>query len=195
MLILFQHLKIEIPNQVRDDNTDKSARIRYTKDMIENLRKKYIYRGFVLLYVLFTFSVGIISSNIIPGIHIYTNKSGSMDPVINTGSLIVVRKQAMYEVGDVISYNALVEGKEMIISHRIVGIGGNIYLTKGDANTAIDRETVVPRLVIGRVVLIIPYLGYIVSVVKSPLGVLFTILLPASVIILLELVSIIKALR
>jgi signal peptidase len=163
--------------------------------MIENLRKKDIYRVFVLLYVLFTFSVGIISSNIIPGIHIYTNKSGSMDPIINTGSLIVVRKQAIYEVGDVVSYNALAEGKGIIISHRIVGIGGNVYLTKGDANTAVDRETVVPRLIIGKVVLVIPYLGYIVSVVKSTLGVLFTILLPASAIILVELTSIIKALR
>lgn len=163
--------------------------------MIENLRKKDIYHGFVLLYVLFTFSVGIISANIIPGIHIYTNKSGSMDPIINTGSLIVVRKQAMYEVGDVISYNALVEGKEIIISHRIVGIGGNVYLTKGDANTAIDRETVIPRHIIGRVVLIVPYLGYVISMVKSTFGIFFTILLPASAIILIELISIIKALR
>lgn len=162
---------------------------------ILNLRKKRLYRILVLLYVIFTFTVGIISANIIPGIHIYTNKSGSMDPIINTGSLIVVRKQGMYDIGDVVSYNALVEGQEIIISHRIVGIGGNVYLTKGDANTAIDRETVVPRLIIGKVVLIIPYLGHIVSMVKSTFGVLFTILLPASVIIVFELISIMTALR
>lgn len=169
--------------------------VSYTISMIDNLRKKGIYRSFVLIYVIFTFSVGIISANIIPGIHIYTNKSGSMDPVINTGSLIVVRKQAMYEVGDVVSYNARIEGQDIIISHRIVNIGGNVYLTKGDANSAVDREIVVSRLIIGKVVVIIPYLGYFVSTVKSTFGVLFTILLPASAIILIELISIIKALR
>jgi signal peptidase len=162
--------------------------------MITDLRKKGIYHGFVVLYVIFTFSVGIISANIIPGIQIFTNKSGSMNPSIDTGSIIIVKKQDYYDVGDAVSYSTLVDGKETIITHRIVSIGGNVYVTKGDANVAVDRAIILPRLIIGKVVVIIPYVGYILSWVKSSFGVIFAIMLPASAIIMIELISIIKAL-
>lgn len=155
---------------------------------------KKLYYAFVILYVSVTFSVGLISSNIIPGIHFYTNTSGSMNPIIDAGSLIMAKKMSSYTVGDIISYNTLIEGKETIVTHRIVGIGGNVYITKGDANTAIDREVVVPRLIIGKVTLIIPFIGYAISIIKSSMGIIFFILLPASGIILYEMISVARSL-
>ncbi|MBP6993777.1 signal peptidase I [Candidatus Woesebacteria bacterium] len=155
---------------------------------------KRLYYAFIICYVIVTFSVGFISSNIIPGTHFYTNTSGSMSPIIDTGSLIMVNTKSSYAIGDIVSYNTLIEGKETVVTHRIVGYGGNVYITKGDANTAIDREVIVPRLIVGKVVLIVPVVGYAITIIKSPIGILFFILIPASGIILSEVISILKSL-
>lgn len=115
-----------------------------------------------------------------------------MLPLISNHSLTVVKPFDYYDVGDIISYYLEVDGKETIVTHRIAQIGGNVYVTKGDYNEAVDSEVVRPRLVIGKVVLIIPYLGLIFSIVKQPLGVGLFILFPATVIICLEIYRIKK---
>jgi len=118
-----------------------------------------------------------------------------MNPSIDSGSITIVKKMDMYEVGDVISYYYDSNNTEEIISHRIIQIGGNVYITKGDANLGIDAQGVVPRLIIGKVVMIIPYLGYIVSFAKSTLGVWITIIAPACFISGTELTKVWIALK
>lgn len=113
-----------------------------------------------------------------------------MNPLINTGSIVTIRKLDAYQAGDVISYYVQNGGKEEIVTHRIIRGGGNVYVTKGDANQAIDREVVLPRLVIGKVILIIPYLGYFVSFAKGPVGIWFIIIFPAVLIVAVELYKI-----
>jgi len=49
---------------------------------------------------------------------------------------------------------------------------------------------VVPRLIIGKVVLIIPYLGYPIAFAKTKIGLWFLILLPAGLIIFVEIFKI-----
>jgi len=118
-----------------------------------------------------------------------------MNPSINTGNITIVKKMDGYEVGDIVSYYAKINEKEEIITHRITQIGGNVYVTKGDNNLAIDPPIILPRLIIGKVVLIIPYLGYIVSFAKSAFGLWLTIIIPAALIILIELFKIDKILK
>jgi len=113
-----------------------------------------------------------------------------MNPSIDTGSITIVRKMDNYEVGDIISYYAIIDKKEEIISHRIMRIGGNVYVTKGDANLGIDEPIVIPRLIIGKVIFIIPFLGYIISFAKSAFGLWLTIILPATFIIYVELAKV-----
>lgn len=120
-------------------------------------------------------------------INFFTNISNSMLPEINTGSLTMVNKLPEYIPGDIITYYAKINGKAAIITHRILWIGGNVYVTKGDANQVADREVVEPRLVIGKVIFIIPYLGYVMSFIKTPSGILSVIILPTVVIISTEL--------
>jgi signal peptidase len=110
-----------------------------------------------------------------------------MRPTIKKGSLVFTVKQKYYFPGDIITFYDRTSGRELIITHRIYRIGGNVYLTKGDANIAIDKKPVLPRLIIGRVFLIIPFLGYFVSIIKNPIGTIFFILLPAIMIIANEL--------
>ena len=114
-----------------------------------------------------------------------------MSPLINPGSITLVVKQPSYIIGDIISFYTITDDKVNIITHRIVNAGGNVYITKGDANSAVDETTVLPRLVIGKVYMIIPYLGLFISFAKTGIGLWLTILIPAIWIIGVEIYEII----
>lgn len=158
------------------------------KMTVNKLINSQRYYHCLILYVVFTLIVAIIGYGKLPGgKQIFTNKKASMLPLISNNSLTVTKPFAYYDIGDIVSYYQEVEGREMIVTHRIAQIGGNVYVTKGDYNEAIDSEVVRPRLVIGKVILIVPWLGLIFSLVKSPWGTGLFILLPAVVIISLEI--------
>lgn len=152
---------------------------------MHRIDSKYYYY-FVFLYIVSTSVVVFFSINFFDQVRSFTNKSDSMNPLINTGSVVMVKKQNTYQVGDVISYYVQSDGKEEIITHRILREGGNVYVTKGDANQAIDREVVIPRLVIGKAILIIPYIGFFISFAKGRVGLWLIILLPAILIVSIE---------
>jgi len=114
-----------------------------------------------------------------------------MSPLINPGSITLVVKQPSYIIGDIISFYTITDDKVNIITHRIVNDGGNVYITKGDVNSAVDETTVLPRLVIGKVYMIIPYLGLFISFAKTGIGLWLTILIPAIWIIGVEIYEII----
>src|SRR6056297_453829 len=110
-------------------------------------------------------------------------QSGSMEPAIKTGSVVIVKPAVDYEIGDVITFR---KGDETV-THRIHDLeiveGETYFVTKGDANNAPDSEGIHPQAVIGKVLLDIPYLGYVVDFAKKPVGFLAVLVLPALVII------------
>ncbi len=89
--------------------------------------------------------------------------SNSMAPAINKGDLIVAIKSNQYEVGDIISFKH--EG--LIATHRITNIEQSDFnqntkiTTKGDANKSTDSRIIEVNYVIGKVVFIIAFLGFI----------------------------------
>jgi len=147
------------------------------------------YYYFVVVYLLFTVMVTIFSLHLFGDYYSFTNQSKSMDPTINSGSITIVKKMAVYRLGDIISYYQK-NSKAEIVTHRIVQIGGNVYVTKGDTNLGSDPPIVLPRLIIGKVILIIPYLGYVIGFAKSAFGLWLTIIIPAIFIIIVELTKI-----
>lgn len=120
-------------------------------------------------------------------------KSGSMEPAIMTGGIVVVTPSTLYEVGDVVTYGRNAPG-QIPVTHRIIeknGQGRNTtYITKGDANEDADPNVVTQRYVLGKVVFTIPYLGYVIEFARTPLGFLFLIGVPALLIILDEFANI-----
>ncbi len=161
----------------------------------EILKDLYFIYPFVFIFLALNSTLLIFSSLKYPsGIRIFTNKSYSMSPTITPSDVIVVMKQYpySYDKGDIITFYSYARGKNrpMIITHRIYRLGGNVYITKGDTNLAIDKEYVRPRLIIGKVVVIIPYLGIYLSALKNKLLEPFLIPLPALYIILIELYNI-----
>lgn len=101
----------------------------------------------------------------------YVVLSGSMEPAIHVGSVIVavaVDPESL-KVGDVITY--VRPGDQENITHRIVGIkggaGGRAFTTQGDANGAPDPGDIRFDRLAGRVRTSIPYLGYVFSFIGS----------------------------
>lgn len=104
--------------------------------------------------------------------------SGSMQPEIIVNDLVIVKEQSSYEISDVVTYRDSKTGA--YVTHRIVRVieaeDGVRFVTKGDANTAIDGEDGVPQsAVVGKVVKVARGVGKFISFLQSPAG-LFTVL-------------------
>lgn len=116
---------------------------------------------------------------------IFTVQSGSMEPTIKTGSLIFVRPEADYNVGDIVTRRTT--DPKVTITHRIVSreeLNGQIaFETKGDANNAPDGEKFTKDGIIGKEVFKLPYVGYPVGYAKTTPGLILLIIVPAVIII------------
>lgn len=92
--------------------------------------------------------------------------SGSMEPTIHVGDMIVIdTKVESYEKDDIITFYD-VNGS--FVTHRILNINGNKMITKGDNNDSPDEEMNTDSIV-GKVVKTIPSAGKILASLKSPL--------------------------
>lgn len=85
------------------------------------------------------------------------------------------------------------------ITHRIVGIkktesGGYAYRTKGDNNNVEDKTLVSYDDVIGKVILRIPYIGYLQQLLLSRFGWLLVIVIPCLLIVSSDIVKLLKML-
>ena len=96
--------------------------------------------------------------------------SGSMEPELSVGDLILVVEQDDYRVDDVVVFQ---DGR-MAVTHRIVFISDDEVITRGDANNTND-EPLAPEQIKGKVVLAIPLLGYLINLIKTPVGTLAVI--------------------
>ncbi len=116
-------------------------------------------------------------------------ESGSMEPTIMTGSVVVIRPIVDYGVGDIITFESATA--DVPTTHRIISVreaaGQKFFMTKGDANEEADTQEVAQRSVIGKVVFSAPYVGFVLDFARQPIGFGLLIVLPALLIIWSEL--------
>ena len=99
--------------------------------------------------------------------------SGSMRPTLDVGDIAITvqTRPEKIGVGDIIQYWR--EGETAPIIHRVIEIyksGGTTYIvTKGDANNAPDEPIMATRTV-GKVIFIIPKLGWISIYLKTAIA-------------------------
>lgn len=137
--------------------------------------------------------VPILAFAAILSVHFVAVPSGSMDPVIKTGDVVLVQKTdvlGLYgelnpddiKVGDITVYDKATSGEnnaesEESIIHRVVGIdesnGERYLILKGDNNPYPDEEEVPLDKVTARALMwsgnpvVIPYMGDSIAHIKS----------------------------
>lgn len=138
------------------------------KKIIKTL--SYSLLGIIILFILLIFI----------NIFFFNNKykvslvlSGSMEPDISINDLVILRSTDKFNVNDIVSYKDT-SGK--VIMHRIIKIDGNKVITKGDANNVSDKE-IDKSQITGIYVYNIKYLGKIIKLIKTPIGLFLVLLL------------------
>ena len=154
--------------------------------------KKYFVDVIIAILMLSAVIAVIIAVSPVFGWRIDAVLSGSMEPAIQTGGVAVIGPVSVSDihVGDVIAYKI----GNLNVCHRVIQVSEGEQLqftTKGDANNAPDPAPVLPGNVIGRVVFSVPLAGYLISFVKTPVGLFITVLLPLLILIGIELKNVI----
>lgn len=98
--------------------------------------------------------------------------SGSMEPTFSVGTLLGVKETQDVQVGDIVVYQS---GQQLVV-HRVIKIEGKQITTQGDANQTPD-EPFAGENVKGVVIAQVPYLGTLMSMLKTPTGLLVLLIL------------------
>jgi signal peptidase len=154
--------------------------------------------GFLMVGLIALGALLIVSSLPFSGLTIKIVKSGSMEPTIKTGGIVVDFPQSNYQVGDVVTFGQ--DTKVQIpTTHRIVAITGSgasaVYTTKGDANDAPDPVVTHVGDIHGKVLFTVPYIGYVLNFARQPLGFALLVGIPALLIIIEEVSKIVREVR
>ncbi|WP_226536403.1 signal peptidase I SipW [Fictibacillus halophilus] len=134
------------------------------------------------------------------GYQLKTVLSGSMEPGIQTGSIIAIKPggdMTRFKKGDVLTFK---ESEDKLITHRVLevkGTGENTqYITKGDNNDAADLSPVLAANVVGEYNgFTIPYIGYLLNTAQSKMGSALLLILPGILLLLYSAVTIWKAIK
>ena len=159
---------------------------------------KTIYYLIIAVVVFIALLIIVSAFPITGNIKMFTVLSGSMEPAIHTGSVVVIKPASNYKVGDVITFGQNTK-TELPTTHRIAEIkaveGNMVYKTKGDANNTEDSTETPQKEVIGKVLFSIPWLGYVVDFVKKPFGLMIVIVIPAVIIVYDQLQKIAREMK
>lgn len=109
------------------------------------------------------------------GYSIATVGSGSMEPTINTGDVIINKRSDKYEIEDIITYYS--ESESRYITHRIVGINEDgLFLTQGDREgQPVDSIPVSYECIVGKVVKVYPSGGFM-SFITTSMGMIVVVI-------------------
>jgi len=124
--------------------------------------------------------------------------SGSMEPAIHIGSIVIIKPISQYKIGDVVIFGKDTK-QDIPITHRIVSSraveGVLLFTTKGDANEDPDTTEIRESDIHGRVLFSVPWMGYVIEFVRKPLGMIIVVFIPALFIIYEEIRKIIKEIK
>ena len=160
------------------------------------MEKKYLVGTILSVSAIILFLIFLMPVSLGGNTHYLIVLSGSMESKIPTGGLIIAKSvnSSNLETGDVIVFQppqVMEKGGQVLITHRIVEITEQGFVTKGDANEENDKGIVTPDRVKAKHCLAIPYIGYgighIGTVAHSEIGFFVLIILPASIIVFGEI--------
>ncbi|MET3684204.1 signal peptidase [Alkalibacillus flavidus] len=126
--------------------------------------------------------------------------SGSMEPEIQTGSIIGINQN--YDVRNLAEQDIIMfqEEEGTYVTHRIIEVINNdgqlMFRTKGDNNNAADSNAVLPDNIYGQYSgLHVPYIGYVMDFANSNIGLMILLVVPGLWLIVWSVKTIISAYR
>ena len=99
--------------------------------------------------------------------------TGSMADVININDLVVIKNYEEYNIGDIIMFSR----NNNFVTHRIVNETEEGFITKGDANNTEDEWVIKQDEIVGKSVLVIPKVGFVLDYFKTPSGLIGILLI------------------
>lgn len=162
----------------------------------ETLRHALRLLGLTVLAIVVLASALYAVPQLIGAEHSYVVLSGSMQPAIGPGDVILVDAVDIeaVEPGDVVTFK---RGEGTPTTHRVVDTvqtdGGPALRTKGDANEEADPGLVHQSQLVGRVMslggvlLLIPAFGHVVDFANSNLGTVVILFVPLTLLVLNEI--------
>jgi signal peptidase len=146
--------------------------------------------GGTVVLVLVVAAAAFVMASPLFGWRVDTVLSGSMEPALHAGDMIVTRPVAAGTIreGDIVTYSS--RSGNSHTTHRVVAVEREPalrFVTKGDANRDIDPAPIPAGQVAGVFAFSIPYLGILVGFIRTPLGLALTVGIPAVVLIAAEL--------
>jgi signal peptidase len=146
--------------------TNRTKRIKKSQKDDEDM-VSWIITSIISIMIIW-FTVGVFP--IYPSVII----TGSMEPQIKPGDVILVEKIADMEDIENLSINDIIQFKKdgILISHRIIDKKVNedegiLFKTKGDNNSGADVDLVKPQDVKGTIKYVIPKIGLLTLLIKS----------------------------
>lgn len=129
----------------------------------------------------------------------YVVVSGSMEPVIKTGSIVLTTPvdPKTLKTGDIVAFTSPTNSKDVIL-HRISGIKSQSPLrfqTKGDNNNSPDAWDLMDVSILGQQVFAIPYIGHIAAYVRTPIGFSLIVVFPVFLFIISQILNIKKYIK
>ena len=159
---------------------------------IINVSLSTILISFTIVILIFAF--GAFRSRQVPVIFdhsLYIVRSNSMQPSFSAGSLLFVKNMPAQDIseGDVITFKR--SNDSIPVTHRVIQRTGSdnelSFITKGDANNTQDPLPVPENIIIGKVVFVIPYLGYILGFTTTRLGFMLILIVPGLILLLSQI--------
>ena len=98
--------------------------------------------------------------------------TGSMEPTIKSGELIIIKEQTDYNIDDIVTYK---EDRNFFVTHRIVNKYEDKYETKGDNNNLID-ESINKDQIEGKVIYHSKVCGFFILYLLKPITLIVIII-------------------
>lgn len=167
---------------------------------------KKVVRGIGIIICIFLTLIIIVNVTMIVKSYIYPNKvpdfigykplivlSGSMEPTILTGDLILVKEADAEDIAqnDIIAFRNDAN-TETVVTHRVTEVltenSEVSFLTKGDANTGDDASQVKAEELEGKYLGRVGGLGRFAIFLQTPIGMLIFVVTPLCLFILYDMV-------
>jgi len=145
-----------------------------------------IFLGLIVVYNIYNFiSVKVLNKDIatVNGYALLEVVSGSMEPTIHVGDMIIIDTKAKeYQENDIVTFY---DNEGSFTTHRIVSIDEDTMITKGDNNQSQDDEMPVENI-LGKYVFKVTNFGRILSSLKSPFTLIMVLVVGILVCVLLS---------